>query len=524
MNSNKIKICDVLIIGSGAAGLTMALSLKDKNIILATKNTINEGATIYAQGGIAAVLHEKDSIESHTKDTFIAGAELGELEVIKKTVTDAKDALSWLINQGVEFNKVKVKGKEEYHLHQEGGHSNRRILHKDDQTGREIQKSLQKQVSETDNISTLEQHQAIDLINVNNKVLGAYFLDKNNDEIIQVRSKITIMATGGASEVYKNTSSDSLSKGDGIAMAWRAGCKIANMEFNQFHPTSLYSKTKRKFLISEALRGEGAILLDHNNHRFMEKYDNRLELAPRDIISRAIVSEMQSSNKDFMFLDISHQPNEKIKKMFPCIYKICQEECIDITKESIPITPAAHYTCGGIMVDYNSKTDLENLYAVGEVSYTGLHGANRMASNSLLECIVFARNASKKILEELNCFLPTTSNIVDLHYNKNHKDDLFAESRINKIKNIMWENLGVIRSNNKINTAIENINKIRAEIKQLSKDQLAANIDLINTADIARMITLSAQIRKESRGIHYNIDHPNMDEKFKNPTVIINKK
>lgn len=402
-------LCDVLIIGSGAAGLSLALRLADHaKVLVLSKGPISEGATFYAQGGIAAVFDETDSIESHVSDTLNAGAGLCDPAVVEFTARHARESIQWLIQQGVPFDQEEnADGESQYHLTREGGHSHRRIFHAADATGKAVQLTLIDQVRAHPNIQLMERFNAVDLITTRklnlpgNKVLGAYVWNRNAEQVEVIRARFVALATGGASKVYQYTSNPDVSSGDGIAMAWRAGCRVANLEFNQFHPTSLFHPDDPNFLLTEALRGEGAYLRRPDGSRFMPEFDERAELAPRDIVARAIDHEMKRLGADCMYLDISHKPADFIIKHFPTIYERCLAVGIDITKEPMPIVPAAHYTCGGVMIDNNGQTDIPGLYAIGEVTYTGLHGANRMASNSLLECVVYAHQAGADILAKL---------------------------------------------------------------------------------------------------------------------------
>jgi len=404
---------DVLIIGSGAAGLTLALKVAEKyRVTVLSKGKLKEGSTLYAQGGIAAVFDEKkDSIDSHIDDTLNAGAGLCDEPAVRYTAEHAKECMQWLIDQGVPFDQFEnKKGETKYHLTREGGHSHRRILHAADATGKAVQTTLIDQVLNHPNITLWAKYNAVDLITTKklnpndtqapNRCVGAYVWNRKNESVEVIRANYVALATGGASKVYLYTSNPDVASGDGIAMAWRAGCSVTNMEFNQFHPTSLYHPDAQNFLITEAMRGEGAVLERADGSRFMPEFDSRAELAPRDIVARAIDFEMKRSGANCVYLNISHKDKDFIIEHFPTIYAKCLSVGIDITKSPIPVVPAAHYTCGGITTNTDAQTAIDNLFAVGEVAYTGLHGANRMASNSLLECIVYAHSAGEKILNQ----------------------------------------------------------------------------------------------------------------------------
>jgi L-aspartate oxidase len=399
--------CDLLVIGSGAAGLSLALNMADHcKVIVLSKSELSEGSTRYAQGGIAAVFDDNDSIESHIQDTLAAGAGICDEDVVRFTAENAKESMQWLIGKGVPFDQEKDEhGNTKFHLTREGGHSHRRILHAADATGEAVQSTLSNSVKNHPNIHLFERYNAIDLIKTNKddtRCLGAYVWNRTAEQVEVIRAGYIALATGGGSKVYQYTSNPDVSSGDGVAMAWRAGCNIANMEFNQFHPTCLYHPEAGNFLISEALRGEGAYLCHGDGTRFMHRFDAQADLAPRDIVARAIDFEMKRLGEDCMYLDISHKPSEFIKSHFPNIYRKCRSLGIDITKQPIPVVPAAHYSCGGVVTNLEARTNLENVYAIGEVAYTGLHGANRMASNSLLECVVFAHACAKHIIKSVD--------------------------------------------------------------------------------------------------------------------------
>jgi L-aspartate oxidase len=519
MTANLQVTCDALIIGSGAAGLTLALSIANQaKVILLSKNTIHESSTLYAQGGIAAVFDKNDSIESHVKDTLKAGAYLCDPVIVKHTVQAAKPAMEWLIKRGVRFDtQPERNGQNPFHLTQEGGHSHRRILHAADATGKELHQTLQQQVIAHPNITVLEHHNGIDLITsrklhqTGHRVLGAYACDLTTLAIKTIAAKFVILATGGASQVYQYTSNPNISSGDGIAMAWRAGCRVANMEFNQFHPTCLYHPKARNFLLTEALRGEGAVLQRPDGSRFMLDFDERAELAPRDIVARAIDYEMKRLGADCMYLDISHREADFIQQHFPTIYEKCLSLGIDITRERIPIVPAAHYTCGGVMTNQQGQTDLAGLYAIGEVSYTGLHGANRMASNSLLECIVFARYAAQDILYQLSHIpIPEALPLWDATHVTNSDEAIVIAHNWHELKLFMWDYVGIVRSNKRLARARRRVVMLQKEIEEYySHFTITGNLlELRNLVQVAELMIRCAQARQESRGLHYNIDFP----------------
>ena len=513
--------CDVLIIGSGAAGLTLALHLaKNADVVILSKGPLNEGSTYYAQGGIAAVFDEHDSVAAHVEDTLIAGAGLCDKETVEFTAENAKPCLEWLIEQGVAFDKEKDNdGEARYHLTREGGHSHRRILHAADATGQEIQTTLASRVKQHSRIRIFERYNAIDLIcqeqtSENSKTkqcIGAYIWNRNTEKVESIYAQKTILATGGASKVYQYTSNPDVASGDGIAMAWRAGCRVANMEFNQFHPTCLFHPDAGTFLLTEALRGEGAILRRPDGSRFMPSFDKRAELAPRDIVARAIDFEMKRLGADCMYLDISHKPSGFIKEHFPTIYERTLSLGIDITKQPIPVVPAAHYTCGGVMVNHHGKTDIEQLYAIGEMSYTGLHGANRLASNSLLECLVFARAAALEIsnsLKQENEYIQLPqwdeSRVTD------SDEDVVIQHNWHELRLFMWDYVGIVRTTKRLERALHRVELLQSEIAEYYQNYKVSNnlLELRNLVQVAELIIRCAMERKESRGLHYTLDYP----------------
>jgi len=531
---NQQNNCDVLIIGSGAAGLTLALHLaKNADVVILSKGPLNEGSTYYAQGGIAAVFDENDSIQSHVRDTIIAGAGLCNESAVQYTAENAKVCLKWLIEQGVDFDKENNgQGEEKYHLTREGGHSHRRILHAADATGKAIQTTLAQRVKQHSRIRVFERYNAIDLICEENtqsddkkQCIGAYIWNRNNEKVESIHAQKTILATGGASKVYQYTSNPDVSSGDGIAMAWRAGCRVANMEFNQFHPTCLFHPDAGTFLLTEALRGEGAKLRRPDGSRFMPAFDKRAELAPRDVVARAIDFEMKRLGVDCMYLDISHKPRDFIKQHFPTIYQRTKDLGIDITKQPMPIVPAAHYTCGGVMIDQHGRTDIHQLYAIGEMSYTGLHGANRLASNSLLECLVYARAAALEIsesLEQNTCFkkLPRwdDSRVTD------SDEEVVIQHNWHELRLFMWDYVGIVRTTKRLERALHRVELLQKEIQDYYQNFKVSNnlLELRNLVQVAELMIRCALERKESRGLHYTLDFPETLAEAK-PTILIAK-
>ncbi|WP_380183544.1 L-aspartate oxidase [Kalamiella sp. sgz302252] len=519
--------CDVLIIGSGAAGLSLALRLADRHqVTVLSKGPISEGATFYAQGGIAAVFDEADSIESHVEDTLIAGDGLCDREAVSFIASNARHCVQWLIDNGMLFDETSAG---EYHLTREGGHSHRRILHSADATGRAVETTLVSQVLSHPAITVIERCNAVDLI-VSDKiglpgerrVVGAYIWNRKREKVETCRARTVVLATGGAAKVYQYTTNPDVASGDGIAMAWRAGCRVANLEFNQFHPTCLYHPEARNFLLTEALRGEGAQLKRPDGTRFMPDFDERAELAPRDIVARAIDHEMKRLGVECMYLDISHKPADFIRSHFPTIAEKLQTLGIDLTKEPIPIVPAAHYTCGGVIVDRHGRTDLNGLYAIGEVSYTGLHGANRLASNSLLECLVYGWSAAEDIAEQLQ------------HVAAVEKLPAWDESRVDdsdervviqhnwhELRLFMWDYVGIVRTTRRLERALRRINLLQKEIDEYYANFRISNnlLELRNLVQVAELMVRCAMARKESRGLHFTLDYPQQLEEAR-PTIL----
>lgn len=522
MNTTPDLYCDVLIIGSGAAGLSVALRLaQHANVIVLSKGPISEGSTFYAQGGIAAVFDETDSVEAHVIDTLIAGAGIVERPAAEFVASNARQCVQWLIEQGVAFDtEVSESGEASYHLTREGGHSHRRILHAADATGKAVENTLVSKALNHPNIRVVERCNAVDLI-ISDKIgpcgtrraIGAWVWNRNKEQVETYQAKAVVLATGGASKVYQYTTNPDIASGDGIAMAWRAGCRVANLEFNQFHPTALFHPQARNFLLTEALRGEGAQLKRPDGTRFMPDFDTRGELAPRDVVARAIDHEMKRLGADCMFLDISHKPAEFVRHHFPMIYEKLLGLGIDLTKEPVPIVPAAHYTCGGVMVDKHGRTDVDGLYAVGEVSYTGLHGANRMASNSLLECLVYGWSAAEDIANHVADIQPVTSLPA---WDESRVDDadeqVILQHNWHELRLFMWDYVGIVRTTKRLERALRRITLLQQEIDEYYANFRVSNnlLELRNLVQVAELIVRCALERKESRGLHFTLDYPEL--------------
>ncbi|MFP4695405.1 L-aspartate oxidase [Thiohalospira sp.] len=514
MRSPQIRY-DVLIIGSGAAGLSAALRLPTHlQVGVLAKADMAEGSTLWAQGGIAAVLAEDDSAEQHIEDTLTAGAGLCNPATVHRVVERGPEAVRWLIDQGVPFTTVGDDGAT-YHLTREGGHSRRRILHAADATGRAIETTLEDRVRAAPNIEIHEHTMAVDLITHHRcggepGVRGAYVLAPDGDVRV-VAARSVVLATGGASKTYLYTTNPDLSSGDGIAMAWRAGCRVANMEFNQFHPTCLFHREARNFLISEAVRGEGGRLLLPDGTPFMHRFDERAELAPRDIVARAIDHEMKRLGVDYVLLDISHKPAAFIREHFPTIHQRCLEFGFDMTREPLPVVPAAHYTCGGVMVDLAGRTDLPGLYAAGEVTCSGLHGANRMASNSLLECVVFGQAAADDITRRLEA-LPEPPALPPWDESRvtDSDEEIVVTHNWDELRRFMWDYVGIVRTDKRLQRARHRTDLLRSEIQEYyGHFRVSGNLlELRNLATVADLIIASAMARRESRGLHFTRDHP----------------
>jgi L-aspartate oxidase len=513
---------DVLIIGSGAAGLSLALRLAPHaRIGVLCKSSLTESSTWYAQGGMSAVLDQHDSVESHLADTLNAGADLCDERIVRYTVERGRDIVRWLQGIGVTFTHQPMpNGGSTLHLAREGGHSHRRVVHAADATGKAIESSLAKQAQDHHQIDIRQYHIAIDLITSekligqDNICVGAYVLNRHTRKVEVFKAKFVILATGGASKVYLYTSNPDTASGDGIAMAWRAGCRVANMEFMQFHPTCLYHPKAKTFLVTEALRGEGGRLILPDGSAFMHRFNPRGELAPRDIVARAIDHEMKRLGVDCIYLDISHKSTKFLTSHFPTVYTRCLNYGIDITKEPIPVVPAAHYTCGGVMTDIHANTDIKNLYAIGEVSFTGLHGANRMASNSLLECLVFAESAYQHILSQLyqphyEIDIPRwdESQVTD------SDEEVVVSHNWEELRRFMWDYVGIVRTDKRLQRAKRRVDMLRNEIDEYYSHFRVTNdlIELRDLALVADLIIRSAMTRKESRGLHFNLNYPDKD-------------
>jgi len=526
---------DFLVIGSGIAGLLFALeSAKHGNVIIITKKDDKESNTNYAQGGIASVVGDTDSYESHITDTLTAGAGLCHADTVRLMVEKGPEAIKKLLDIGVGFSRTKNNQLE---LGREGGHSRDRIVHAKDLTGREIEHALLTRIKQNPNIQIFENHIAIDLITEHQTpkpdyslgihCWGVYALDTHQDEVKTILSAVTILCTGGCGQVYLHTSNPSIATGDGIAMTYRAGATIANLEFMQFHPTILFHPDANSFLISEAVRGFGAILRDKSGRAFMHEYHPDKELAPRDIVARAIDREMKKSGDPCVYLDLTAQKAQDIREKFPNIYRTCLNLKIDITTEWIPVVPAAHYMCGGVVVDIQGRTNIERLYACGEVAFTGVHGANRLASNSLLEAIVFAKQASEAALRLLKNSKSQIPDILPWNYEGTFDQDewVYIVHDRNIIRSVMWDYLGIVRSDFRLGRAWRRIDMIAREIEEFYKKTIVHGdlIELRNITTVSQLIIQCAMSRKESRGLHYNTDYPQRDDTFWQHDTLISK-
>ncbi|MCC7486875.1 MAG: L-aspartate oxidase [Burkholderiales bacterium] len=506
---------DVLVIGTGLAGLTLALHVaRDRRVGLVTKRQLLDGASSWAQGGIAAVLASDDTLESHIRDTLTAGAGLCDEAVTRYVVERGRESVSWLIAQGVPFTRDD-ENDTGYHLTTEGGHSHRRVIHAADATGQAVQSTLEGKIRSHPNVTLLEGHVAVDLITgaklgrAENRCHGCYVLDTASGRVRTLSAGHTVLATGGAGKAYLYTTNPDTATGDGIAMGWRAGCRVANMEFIQFHPTCLYHAHAKSFLITEAVRGEGGLLRLPDGTRFMQRHDPRQELAPRDIVARAIDFEMKKQGVDCVHLDITHKGADFIKCHFPNIYIHCMELGIDITRQPIPVVPAAHYTCGGLVTDLAGRTGLAGLYAIGETSCTGLHGANRLASNSLLECLVFGRSAAADILATGRTPAPCLPEWDESRVTDADEEIVIAHNW-DELRRFMWDYVGIVRTSKRLARAAHRIRTLQEEIHDYYANFRVTNdlIELRNLVTCAELIVSSAMRRHESRGLHYSRDYP----------------
>lgn len=532
---------DVLIVGSGAAGMTLALQLAGTcSVALLSKAGLKTGSTWHAQGGIAAVIDAEDNLAAHVHDTMVAGAGLCHRDAVEFTVAGGPAAIAWLVAQGVEFSRD--PGGSQYHLTREGGHSQRRILHAADATGKAISGALADRVAADSRIAVFEDHLIVDLTTQADtgsrhlRCNGAYVLDARSGEVCLFQARVVVLATGGASKVYLYTTNPDGASGDGIAVAWRRGCRIANMEFNQFHPTCLFHPSAKSFLISEALRGEGAQLQLPDGTRFMPAFHPDAELAPRDIVARAIDHEIKRLGADCVYLDIRHKPAAFIEEHFPTLRAQCLTFGIDIARQRIPVVPAAHYTCGGIVADTHGRTDLKNLYAIGECAFTGLHGANRLASNSLLECVVFATAAAADIAAELDTIpRPSFTKPWDSSRVTSSDEDVVISHNWDEVRRFMWDYVGIVRTRKRLERAQHRIQLLQREINEYYSNYRVSRdlLELRNLAMVGELIIRSALLRKESRGLHFTLDHPEQSliakdsilvpMNFANQELIVNK-
>jgi L-aspartate oxidase len=525
---------DFLVIGGGIAGLMFAIQAAEVgSVIVLTKAASSEANTAYAQGGIASVWSVDDSFESHIDDTMRAGAGLCDRNAVETIVREGPAAVRELIRLGTRFTRIEAGGEDEYDLGREGGHSHRRVLHAQDLTGREIMRALGEAAAARSNIRVLENHVAVNLLIKKDRATGkpkscwgVYALDRNTNQVHRIVTRATMLATGGAGKVYLYTTNPDIASGDGVAMAYRAGAPIGNMEFIQFHPTCLYHPAAKSFLISEALRGEGAILRLPDGTAFMKKYDSATELAPRDIVARAIDAEMKRLGLDCVYLDLSHKPAEFIRNRFPNIYSRCLSFGIDMTKQPIPVVPAAHYMCGGVMTDLDARTPIERLYAAGEVAMTGLHGANRLASTSLLEAAVMGHRgalaAHREIEDSPDGTVPDFAEWETGRAIKSEERVMVTQSW-DEIRRMMWNYVGIVRSDRRLARAQSRLALLNEEIHSYYWDYLLDSdlIELRNLVNVAELIVRSASMRKESRGLNYNIDHLERDDAHcLHPTVV----
>lgn len=523
---------DVLVLGSGIGGLVTALEAANScNVIVATKRSVEESNTRYAQGGIAGALGKDDSFELHIADTLNAGAGLCHRDAVEVCVRSAPERIAWLVEQGVSFARLPNELELEFDLGREGGHSRRRVLHARDLTGWEIERVLVERTRQHPNITILKDHMGLDLLvktdlNGEPRVHGAFLIERHTGQVKVVCARATVLATGGSGKVYLYTSNPDIASGDGVAMAYRAGARIANMEFFQFHPTCLYHPKAKSFLISEALRGEGGILRRKDGTPFMEHYHPMKELAPRDIVARAIDHEMKKTGDDHVLLDMTHLDSKFLETRFPNVFETCLRYGVDIRTEPIPVVPAAHYQCGGVLADINGRTSLKGLYAVGEVACTGVHGANRLASNSLLEALVFGHRAAQDIVADIRN-LPEPIEVEPpawmLHAIAPEAESVVVSQDWDEIRRLMWNYVGIVRSNRRLLSARRRLDVLMQEVREYVLDApLTPDLaELRNLVEVAWLIVECALIRQESRGLHYNVDYPEPDdERFLRDTVL----
>ncbi len=523
-----MKSFDFIVIGSGVAGLTFALkAAAHGKVAIVTKNVRSESNTIYAQGGIASVTSAEDSFDLHVRDTLEAGAGLCDEAAVRTIVSEGPARIQELIELGIDFDeRESADGGAELDLGREGGHSRRRILHAQDTTGREVERTLLRAVAAHENITVLERHMAVDLITsaklgfaTENRCLGAYVLDEATGEVETLRTLRLVLATGGCGKVYLYTTNPNIATGDGVAMAWRAGAAVANMEFIQFHPTCLFHPEARSFLITEAMRGEGGILKNAKGEAFMDRYHPLASLAPRDIVARAIDEEMKRSGEKCVYLDITHQPADFVRGHFPNIYETCLQYGIDITRQPIPVVPAAHYQCGGVRTDLDGATNIAGLYAVGEVACTGLHGANRLASNSLLEGLVLAHRACEASLRREPFNGRTFQAYEAPEWRSGEVRDVdelvVVYHNWDEIRRLMWDYVGIVRTDKRLQRAAARLRNLQAEIQEFYWNFKVTTdlLELRNLVTVAAIIVDSALARKESRGLHYTLDYPQLDER-----------
>ncbi|MEQ1515289.1 MAG: L-aspartate oxidase [Usitatibacteraceae bacterium] len=527
-----MKQYDVLILGSGLAGMSLALRLAEtQKVALLTKQELLDAASAWAQGGIAAVLSEDDSSANHIRDTHTAGAGLCNDDAVRFVVEHGRSAVEWLLQQGVPFTRDD-DAPAELHLTREGGHSHRRIVHAADATGRAVQKTLVQQLKSHPNVEVLEHHLAVDLITSKklglgheNRCYGAYALNNLTGAVHTIGARFTVLATGGAGKVYLYTTNPDVATGDGVAMGWRAGCRVANMEFIQFHPTCLYHPAAKSYLITEAVRGEGGHLCLPDKGKagahFMPAHDERAELAPRDVVARAIDFEMKKRGLDFVYLDISHKPADFLKAHFPNIYEKCLSLGTDITKDPIPVVPAAHYTCGGVVTDLRGRTDVDDLYAIGEVTCTGLHGANRLASNSLLECLVFSEAVAADMLNQPARPSPKLPKWDESRVT-NADEEVIISHNWDELRRFMWDYVGIVRTDKRLERAMHRINLLQSEIHEYYATFRISNdlIELRNLVLTAELIVRCALARKESRGLHFSLDYPDLAKEAKDTVLV----